>query len=287
MTSIVLLYRQIPYLDQHVLEDSASKAWQIEFDPGEASMTFVAGASPIFLLKADGRVYSIHHVNEPYFDCPTKSERELIECRTLHVLENHSGYISIELLEDESTQYNSDQEMARIGQLVSHWVNDDLLAVAFPQSEQILPWDASLESKLAKPVYGSNLRCDSPVLNVSDDNPEMKAAVERARNQWPQFEAAFEANAQREQQGEAPENFSVKAPITVDGETEFIWLTVTAIENKIIYGLLSNKPIALAGLELGDRVRVPIAQLNDWLYSFRGQRIGGFTVKILKDLMQR
>jgi uncharacterized protein YegJ (DUF2314 family) len=98
---------------------------------------------------------------------------------------------------------------------------------------------------------------------------------------------AFENHARSELPQSSTEQFSVKAPVSVNGVTEFIWISVTAMENQIIYGTLSNQPVNLNGLSKGDRVRVPVSALDDWIYSLRGQTHGGFTVKILSDLARR
>ena len=51
----------------------------------------------------------------------------------------------------------------------------------------------------------------------------MVAAVAECRRRWPEFVAAFEARS--------GENFLVKAPVAHGDNTEFIWLSVTALEN--------------------------------------------------------
>jgi uncharacterized protein YegJ (DUF2314 family) len=108
----------------------------------------------------------------------------------------------------------------------------------------------------------------------------MAQAVEQARQAWPQFVAAYEArNGQ---------NFSVKAPVTHADHTEFIWISVTAIEGDRIYGELANDPGNLGSLKLGSKVSVPIADLNDWGYlDSQGQLTGGFTIKAVHTASRR
>jgi uncharacterized protein YegJ (DUF2314 family) len=95
---------------------------------------------------------------------------------------------------------------------------------------------------------------------------------------------AFEDYSRCEYSHSRKEQFSVKAPISSDGITEFIWISVTAMENQMIYGTLANQPVALNGLASGDRVRVPVSTLCDWIYTRDGQDHGGFSIQILSDL---
>jgi uncharacterized protein YegJ (DUF2314 family) len=119
-----------------------------------------------------------------------------------------------------------------------------------------------------------------PVIHVADDDPLMKAAVAKARAEWPTFVAAFEANA--------GENFSVKAPLSHAGNTEFIWITVTSVEGDLIYGELGNDPANLGPLKLGSKVSVPIADLNDWCYiDPKENLVGGFTIEAVKQAARR
>jgi len=104
--------------------------------------------------------------------------------------------------------------------------------------------------------------------------------VEKARASWARFVSAYEASA--------GENFSVKAPVTAADNTEFIWISVTAIEGDLIYGELANDPADLGKLKLGSKVSVPLADLNDWCYIDReGQLTGGFTIEAVHKASRR
>jgi uncharacterized protein YegJ (DUF2314 family) len=132
--------------------------------------------------------------------------------------------------------------------------------------------------KAADPLEALGYEAPAAVLQVSDDDPRMIKAVEEARRTWPQFVAALEQKA--------GEEFAVKAPITVGGNTEFIWVSVTAIENDIIYGELANNPIALGNLKLGSRVKISASDLNDWAYLAQDGPQGMFTSKVIMDANQ-
>jgi uncharacterized protein YegJ (DUF2314 family) len=69
--------------------------------------------------------------------------------------------------------------------------------------------------------------------------------------------------------------------------TEYMWVSVSALENGMIYGRLDNEPVELKRLRSGDRVRVPVAELNDWLYTRGDLLAGGFTIDVLSRLPKR
>ncbi|HEX6987071.1 MAG TPA: DUF2314 domain-containing protein, partial [Planctomycetaceae bacterium] len=94
------------------------------------------------------------------------------------------------------------------------------------------------------------------------------------------FVAAYEAG-----QGE---HFSVKAPVSHGGNTEFIWIAVTAIEGDRVYGTLANDPADLGPLRCGSKVAVPAADLNDWCYADpAGNLAGGFTIEAIRKASRR
>ena len=113
-----------------------------------------------------------------------------------------------------------------------------------------------------------------PVLKVAGDDATMATAVAEARRRWPEFVSAFHAS-----QNGSP--FSIKAPVTENGHTEFIWIEVKSISAGQVHGLLANEPVNLGALKIGDFVSVPEAHVNDWCYQGApdGLPVGLFTVK--------
>jgi uncharacterized protein YegJ (DUF2314 family) len=119
-----------------------------------------------------------------------------------------------------------------------------------------------------------------PVIQVADDDPLMVAAVEKTRREWPKFLAAFE--------GRVGTNHAVKAPVAGGGNTEYIWIAVTAIEGGRIYGELANDPGNLGPLKLGSKVTVNVEDLNDWCYlDEKDNIVGGFTIEAVGKAARR
>lgn len=113
------------------------------------------------------------------------------------------------------------------------------------------------------------------VVNVDADDPEMTAAIAKARETLPHFWAVF-ANPTR---GET--NFSLKVKITDKQGTEHFWATdIEARDGKTV-GTISNEPNVVRRVKLGDRIDIPQADISDWLYLREGKMIGNYTVKAL------
>lgn len=119
-----------------------------------------------------------------------------------------------------------------------------------------------------------------PVISVPEDDPGLQAAVKKARETWPRFIEAFEKSA--------GSGFAVKAPVNHGDRTEFIWISVTAIEGKRIYGVLANDPANLGPLKLGSKVQVALADLNDWCYIDPKDKLqGAFTQQAVQEAARR
>jgi uncharacterized protein YegJ (DUF2314 family) len=60
-----------------------------------------------------------------------------------------------------------------------------------------------------------------------------------------------------------------------------MWVTVTGIENDVIYGTLDSDPVNVTSVKADERVKVRLSDLNDWIYMEEKTVIGGFTTKVL------
>ena len=121
------------------------------------------------------------------------------------------------------------------------------------------------------------------VILIDDDNPELLAAVESAKAGLPQFVNAFE-NHLRDEDRDEGDHFAIKAPISFGSRTEFMWVTTTAIENGVFYGILDNKPVDLPHLGRGDRMRISVSDVSDWIYTQGDRTFGGFSNRVITQL---
>jgi uncharacterized protein YegJ (DUF2314 family) len=166
--------------------------------------------------------------------------------------------------------------------LFAELLDENCLLIYLPDAGSAYPINEDTMAALRSedPVQALDDTMTLPIIEVADDDPLMKQAVAKARTEWPRFVSAYEERAGK--------NFSVKAPVTHAGNTEFIWISVTAIEGDFIYGELGNDPGNLGSLKLGSKVSVPVAELNDWIYlDAREQMVGGYTIEAVKTASRR
>lgn len=278
--SLVALLTEPAFLEAPILAKAASDAWGVDVGTSEDENedAFVVGESPHFLIKYEDHFLAVHNFDEPYFNEADEVVDETSELRIRHAVLEHRAWLSVDLIHGDDT--GDHQETYRvIGRLLAQLIDDDCLAVCSTEMQTIHPYHEELIDQLTGEDPLGTLREASfpPVLAVDEDDPRMHAAVKEARQRWPEFIAAFEKR-------DDDQTFSIKAPVTDGENTEFIWVNVTAVENDIIYGTLGNDPINLRNHKLDDRIRVPLANLNDWMYLAADELIGGFTLEVFKSL---
>jgi len=117
------------------------------------------------------------------------------------------------------------------------------------------------------------------VVNVEDDDPEMVAAIAKARSTLPQFWQVFD----KPERGES--KFSLKVKITDKKGTEHFWASEIERRDGKTMGTINNDPNIVASVKLGDRIEIPEADISDWLYMRDGKMVGNRTlVPLLKTM---
>lgn len=117
------------------------------------------------------------------------------------------------------------------------------------------------------------------VINVAEDDPEMVAAIAKARDTLPQFWQVFE----KPERGES--KFSLKVKITDKRGTEHFWATDIERRDGKVFGTINNDPNIVTSVKLGDRVEIPEADISDWLYLRDDKMVGNYTVVPLLKTM--
>ena len=287
MVSLVLLLRQPKYLEAVVLAEVLKSAWGLPFEvssgsPSEseasAAKPFVIGESPIFIVGTGGAMFMIHNHARSYVENPEKAAESIADLRLRKFITDQQAWLSVDCMWTVDGQREA--QYTRIARAVAELADDSVVGLFEPEADRLIPWDAAMEARLRK---GENLEAiftpeHAPVVQISDDDPRMQAAVAEARRRWPEFVAAFKA---RQPGG----NYAVKAPVSREGNTEFIWLEVIGLEPEYIHGKLANDPVDLGGLKLGDQAEVAVKDLNDWTFSHQesAEPTGLFTMKVLAE----
>ena len=283
MISVVALLKRPQRLEPIYIATAAKKAWNADLSFGENDDEgpdgFVVGddSMPTLFVKFRERMLIVNNFPQPYTEDPQEVSQAIPDLRLRKLYANHTAWLSCDAMGvDSFDDVDEAREWYKIlGRLLAELVDDNCLAIFIPQTDQLFPNMAKTLDLLRAddPLEALGFETPVPVLQIGGDDPRMIAAVAKARKTWPNFVSAFEKGAGK--------NFSVKAPITVGGNTEFIWLSVTAVENDVIYGKLDNDPISLGNLSLGSKVKVSVAELNDWVYVGDKGPVGMFTTKLI------
>jgi uncharacterized protein YegJ (DUF2314 family) len=128
------------------------------------------------------------------------------------------------------------------------------------------------------------------MLMASNSDPEMQRAYESARTTFRYFwrEVAWS----RRHFIPALELACVKAPFS-DGSgpagsaryAEHMWLSEVDFDGEFVSGVLINAPNRLRSVKKGDRARLPLGEISDWMYAIIGEVFGAYTVNLLRARM--
>ena len=282
MISLVALLSEPVVFDQAVLAKTAGRVWNADLGDGhgEGVDGFVAGVGAINTIKHGDRLYLINCIPRPYVDDPQQVAESIADLRIRKAFGEHRAWFSCDVLtgDEALTAAEIADGYQRLAKLFAELLDERCLLIYLPETRVAYAINDETERALLSddPVAALQATRTVPITMVSADDPRMAQAVAKARANWPQFVAAFEARS--------GEHFSVKAPISYADTTEFIWIEVTAVEGNQIYGTLGNEPADLGPLKLGSKVSTPLEELNDWCYvDPDGNFQGGFTVAVVQE----
>jgi uncharacterized protein YegJ (DUF2314 family) len=106
----------------------------------------------------------------------------------------------------------------------------------------------------------------------------LRAAVAEAQERLPEFVAAL-----RQQSGE---RFSLRAGFkTWNNRIEQLWLDEVQLADDGFSGVLADRPRAVVGIRVGQRLLVEAAQVTDWAFMRDGRQLGAFTQRALDTWM--
>lgn len=115
------------------------------------------------------------------------------------------------------------------------------------------------------------------VVAYTTQNEEIAKSRRLAAESLSKFDARFRANK--------PGTYSVKFPLTQNGETEHIWLQVSEISSNHYVGRLANAPVNGKKYKRGQHMTVPRDHVEDWMIMHSGLIYGGYSARyMIKDL---
>jgi uncharacterized protein YegJ (DUF2314 family) len=286
LISLVALLRQPVEFDPLVLAKTAGRAWDADLGDGsgEGEDGFVVCSGPFNTIVHGGRAYLLNSIPAPYVDDPQQAAESIVDLRTRQLFSEHRAWFSCDALwVDHRSSAELIAECYReLARLFAEFLDENCLLIYLPDTRKAYAINEDTERALLAddPLAALDGSRTLPVVGISEDDPLMQQAVAEAHKTWLQFVAAYEARD--------GENFSVKAPVTYADVTEFIWVSVTAVEGDQIYGTLGNEPANLGPLKLGSKVCVSLSDLNDWCYiDPQGDLRGGFTIAVIQQAARR
>jgi len=130
-------------------------------------------------------------------------------------------------------------------------------------------------------LLGGFAHAQDEVINYSDSDTEMNAAIAQARETFPLFMLQYYREA--DDTGAFLDAFSVKVEmLTSDGvTTEIIWVSPFIETETGFLGLLANDPDDLPGLAYGSEIEFTFDQIADWSYVRDGRGFGNFTTRVM------
>lgn len=105
------------------------------------------------------------------------------------------------------------------------------------------------------------------------DEKEMEAAIAKAKGSVDSFIT--------ELKNKNGSDFSVKAPIEDNGETEHFWLTDITYNNGQFEGIIGNEPGLVSNVTIGQKWTIAKADISDWMFMREGKIHGNYTMRPL------
>ena len=120
---------------------------------------------------------------------------------------------------------------------------------------------------------------EPPVTGFKAEDPEMNAAMQKARDTLPQFEKRLT------QPPAAQQHIGLKARFEEDGEVEHMWVNDVVITPEGYRGTLGNEPVHIKSIGVGSPVTITRQQVSDWMAIDDGKLVGAFTLRVQRDRM--
>jgi uncharacterized protein YegJ (DUF2314 family) len=98
------------------------------------------------------------------------------------------------------------------------------------------------------------------IYSTPNDDQEMNEAIRSARSTLEQFNAALESNRYD------TSKFALKVRFKTATGAEHIWATSITYRNGSYYGIVDNLPNLATQVELGEKYKIPMENITDWMY---------------------
>lgn len=117
------------------------------------------------------------------------------------------------------------------------------------------------------------------VTPIDQDDSLMNKAIAKAREEFYVFDSAF----RKGNYDKSLFAIKVRFPTKIGGE--HIWAHSINLDGETYYGILDDDAVTTDHVKAGDKIKIGIDSLSDWVYSDNGVMKGGFTIKVLRNKM--
>ncbi len=275
--SLVALLREPRIFEAKSLVRMIEEEWKVDLGDGkkQGADGFFVAHDLQFPIRCHKQMFVVNQYPTPYFPNPQAFAEQIQELRLRKLVAEHKAWVSVDAVAvDGSTPAKESATLyPRMAPIFANMLDEMALVVYLPDRNRAYVYNERTDRALraADPIAELSNTQLEPIVPIAPDDPTMLAATAKARQEWPRFVQAFARH-----QGD---RFTIKAPIRLKDAVEFIWISVTSINGDNIIGVLANQPSNLGSLQLGSRVVVALADLNDWVYfDLEKQLQGGFTM---------
>lgn len=188
-------------------------------------------------------------------------------------LERQQGWIRIGTTGTWDTAKARRSAYVPLARLAAALLDATALTISFREDASLHLIDSGSRQALLSEDPVAAFAGRPPLVTVADEDPEMTAAIAQAQQSWPRFVELFRAGG---------DVAIVKWAAREGDAVEHLWVTVTAIEQDQVTGIVENEPHAFRTIRLKQKVRFPRTEVSDWLWR-RGERTeGGFTLEVVE-----
>ena len=120
-----------------------------------------------------------------------------------------------------------------------------------------------------------------PVINFTNGDADMNAAIAKAQETLPLFMEAFQSPTPTQ----ADFSIKVRFPYGGNGAAEHIWINDLTYNNDLFEGTIGNNPVYVKELKYGDHVTIKTSDITDWMIIDGGKLLGGYTIHVIHNRM--
>ena len=245
--------------------------------PAEAGVP--EGAVTCFMVRLGEAVFTVNNFAIPYLDNDEEAAENTGDECLLRILKEHSAWISMDYMGDVEDEEEWADAYLIIGRVMAGLAGPDCVALYCPSIDSAVEYDDDVLDILRSdwPLALFEESSYSPESLYDGDDPRINAAVEEARERWPEFVAAFS----KREHGGPP--FAAKVRFEDEELVEYLWVIVTAIEGDQVSGIVDSNPHDLSSVEAGDPAHFLASEIYDWVYPNGNEPAGAFTMKAIEE----